>query len=127
MQVTFVYQGIWYLMPATGEDFLTYTAQGRYIESSTGDKVQVCAVCVTDDFVQRMASILSSGQPPENVLEIVTIRAIFNKTMQCYFKMSGTNGHIPFKDIIVPAGLSGDLLLELSFKDNYIKNIFKSR
>lgn len=47
--------------------------------------------------------------------------------MQCYFKMSGTNGHIPFKDIIVPAGLSGDLLLELSFKDNYIKNIFKSR
>ena len=62
MQVTFVYQGMWYLMPATGEDFLTYTAQGRYIESSTGDKVQVCAVCVTDDFVQRMASILSSGQ-----------------------------------------------------------------
>lgn len=96
----------------------------HYVEALYG---QSYGRCVTDDFVQRMASILSSGQPPENVLEIVTIRAIFNKTMQCYFKMSGTNGHIPFKDIIVPAGLSGDLLLELSFKDNYIKNIFKSR
>lgn len=91
MEVTFVYQGMWYLMPATGEDFLTYTAQGRYIESSTGDKVQVCAVCVTDDFVQRMASILSSGQPPENVLEMLQFGQSLTKpcsaTSKCLAQM----------------------------------------